>query len=72
MNFNHDNEKAYHARAKSAAEHFDISVSTLWNWAKNRVGFPKPIRASSRVTLWDINAITAYIKADAAKSGGAV
>lgn len=60
------------ARVREASNHFSVSRSTLWGWAKNRADFPKPFHASSRVTLWDINAITAFIKADAAKKGSAV
>ncbi len=50
-------------RAKPAAQHFDIGVSTLWLWAKSRPGFPKPIRASAGVTLFDVLAIEQYLRA---------
>jgi predicted DNA-binding transcriptional regulator AlpA len=65
-------QKPHFARVREVSKHFSVSRSTLWGWAKNRADFPKPFRASQRVTLWDINAITAFIKTDAAKSGGTV
>ena len=61
--------KPVYARASSAAKHFQISRSTLWQWAKERAdkGFPKPLKASSRVTLWDIAAIEQYLQSQASK-----
>lgn len=58
-----------YARASSAAKHFQISRSTLWQWAKERAdkGFPKPLKASSRVTLFDIAAIERYLQQQASK-----
>lgn len=53
-----------YARAKKAAAHFQISVSTLWGWAKNRTGFPPTLKASKRVTLFDIGAIDAFLKSE--------
>jgi predicted DNA-binding transcriptional regulator AlpA len=60
-------QKPQYARAKSACAHFGISRSTLWQWCKTRRGFPQPLKAGAKVTLFDINAIDAFIKADAAK-----
>lgn len=53
-----------YARAKKAAAHFQISVSSLWSWTKNRSGFPKPLKAGERVTLFDIGAIDAFLKSE--------
>lgn len=53
-----------YARAKKAAAHFQISVSSLWSWAKNRHNFPKPLRAGRRTTLFDIDAIDAFLKSE--------
>jgi predicted DNA-binding transcriptional regulator AlpA len=53
-----------YARAKKAAAHFQISVSSLWSWAKTRDNFPKPLRAGRRTTLFDIGAIDAYLKSE--------
>lgn len=58
-----------YARAKGAAAHFQIARSTLWLWAKTLDGFPQPIKAGRRVTLFDLNAIDAFIKS---RNGGAV
>jgi predicted DNA-binding transcriptional regulator AlpA len=60
-------QKPHYARAKVACAHFQIARSTLWQWAKSRHGFPQPLKASEKVTLFDINAIDAYLKAQAGK-----
>jgi len=36
-------------------------------WAKTRPGFPKPLKAGQKVTLFDIHAIEEYLKADATR-----
>lgn len=54
----------HYARAKQTAVHFSISTSSLWSWAKHRIGFPKPMRAGLRTTLFDINAIEAFLQSD--------
>jgi len=56
-----------YARAKVACAHFQIARSTLWQWCKTRDGFPKPLKAGEKVTLFDINAIDAFLKAQASK-----
>lgn len=48
-------------RAKEIAQHLCISQSTLWHWAKYRPGFPQPIKAGARVTLFDLDAIEAFL-----------
>lgn len=48
-------------RSKEAAKHLHISPSTLWHWSKNHKGFPQPIRISNRVTLFDLDAIEAFL-----------
>jgi predicted DNA-binding transcriptional regulator AlpA len=55
-----------YARAKTACAHFQIARSTLWQWC-HRPGFPQPLKAGQKVTLFDINAIDAFLKAQAAK-----
>lgn len=60
-------QKPHYARAKMACAHFQISRSTLWQWVKTRHGFPKPLKAGEKVTLFDINAIDAFLKAQAMK-----
>ena len=49
-------------RAKEAAQFLKISPSTLWQWAKDRDDFPKPIKAGARVTLFDLTAIQAWLQ----------
>ncbi len=60
-------QKPQYARAKTACAHFQIARSTLWTWCKTRHGFPKPLKAGQKVTLFDINAIDAFLKAQATK-----
>jgi predicted DNA-binding transcriptional regulator AlpA len=66
---NSTDQKPQYARAKAACAHFQIARSTLWQWAKTRKqeGFPQPLKAGEKVTLFDINAIDAFLKAQAAK-----
>lgn len=54
-------------RARAAAAYYQIARSTLWQWTKTRHGFPQPLKAGEKVTLFDINAIDAYLKAQAGK-----
>jgi predicted DNA-binding transcriptional regulator AlpA len=57
------------ARANGACQHFQIARSTLWLWVKTRPGFPKPLKASEKVTLFDLRAIEDYLR-DHAEGGG--
>lgn len=54
-----------YARPKKTCAHFQIARSTLWQWVKTRHGFPQPLKAGPKVTLFDLNAIEAYLKAQA-------
>ena len=49
-------------RPKQVADHLQIAVSTLWAWAASRRGFPRPIKAGPRVTLFDMNAINTFLR----------
>lgn len=60
-------QKPHYSRAKTTCVHFQISRSTLWQWAKTRKGFPQPLKAGEKVTLFDINAIEAFLKESQAK-----
>ena len=62
-------QKPNYARPKAACAHFKIAHSTYWQWVRNRPGFPQPLKAGPRVTLCDINAIDAYLKAQSSKQG---
>jgi predicted DNA-binding transcriptional regulator AlpA len=57
------------ARAKTVCDHFQIAKSTLWLWAKTRPGFPQPLRAGQRVTLFDIHAIEDYLQTAQVQEG---
>jgi predicted DNA-binding transcriptional regulator AlpA len=61
-----------YARASATCLHFQISRSKLWNWVKKQHGFPSPIKAEARVTLFAPNAIDDFIKVDAVKKGSAI
>lgn len=61
-----DNPTPKYARAAAAARHFQIGRSTLWEWARCRAGFPKPIKAGPRVALFDLPAIERFISGGAA------
>jgi predicted DNA-binding transcriptional regulator AlpA len=67
---NESNQPNY-ARAKEAAQHLKIARSTLWQWASERKneGFPQPIKLGQKVTLFDLNAIDAFVAAQAVKGG---
>lgn len=52
-----------YARARAAASYFQIGKSTLWAWVANRPGFPQPVKAGPKTTLFDLNAIDAFLKA---------
>lgn len=51
-----------YARPKEACQHIKVSLSTLWHWCKTREGFPQPIKAGQRVTLFDLNAIDVWLQ----------
>ncbi|SDN51398.1 AlpA family transcriptional regulator [Polaromonas sp. JS666] len=62
-------QKPQYARATATAQHLCIGKSTLWQWCGSgpgsRPGFPKPIKAGPKVSLFNITAIEAYLKAQA-------
>lgn len=51
-----------YVRAKEAAAILGVSVTTIWNWATDKIheGFPRPIRISDRVTVFPRDEIIAY------------
>lgn len=49
-------------RAQEVCEQIKISKSTLWHWAKTVDGFPKPVKAGPRVTLFDLAAINQWLE----------
>jgi len=48
-------------RPKTICELLEISKATLYRYAKQE-GFPKPIKPSDKVTLWDFDEIVEYFK----------
>lgn len=56
------NHEPRYGRPRDVCKYFKISRSTLYLWLKTRQGFPQPIKASEKVTLFDIVAIEAFLK----------
>lgn len=57
-----------HMRAKKAAEYLGVSISTLWRWSSEG-RLPRPIRLSSRCSVWPQEALDAFLKQQAMTSG---
>ena len=53
-------------RADEVCKIFSISRTTLYRYAKDPL-FPKPIRPTKRVTLWNIEKVEEYLKARSKK-----
>lgn len=50
------------ARPATVCARFGISRATLHHWCKTKPGFPQPARPSSRVTLYDLHKVSAFIQ----------
>jgi prophage regulatory protein len=48
-------------RPANAAAKLGVSLPTLWRWARNVPDFPKPIKLSERVTVFDESELDAYV-----------
>lgn len=51
-----------------------VAPSTIWGWVKNHesTGFPRPVRISSNVTVWEAASVESWAQARiAASKGGA-
>lgn len=57
-----------HLRAKQAAAYLGIGISTLWRWS-NEGRLPRPIRLSSRCSVWPQTALDAFLARHANASG---
>ncbi|QLP23380.1 helix-turn-helix transcriptional regulator [Enterobacter roggenkampii] len=57
------------ARAKQTANFLNISTVTLWRWTKNKPGFPKAIRLTERVTIYDANEVRQWVRAQYPNEG---
>lgn len=55
-------EQPRYERPRQVCQHLKISPSTLWHWCKTKDGFPRPIKAGLRVTLFDLNAIDTWLQ----------
>lgn len=58
------NQAPRYLRARELCDYLQIAQSTLWVWVKNRPGFPSPIKAGPKVTLFDVQAIEAFLRQD--------
>ena len=52
---------ADYKRTKEVCKIFSISKSTLYRYAKNPK-FPKPLKPSPAITLWDVEEIKKYFE----------
>ena len=55
-----------HARPRATADFFFFFTVTLWRWEKNNPEFPKSIRISKRVSVYDAQEIRQWVKAQSA------
>ena len=55
------NIEPIYVRPKEIIKIFGISKTTFYSYTKKK-NFPKPIRPSKKVTLWNINELKEYFK----------
>ena len=55
------NEKRY-IRANEVKKIFGISKSTLYRYSKQKENFPKPLRPSPKIVLWNLEELEEYFK----------
>jgi len=48
-------------RATDLAKYLGMGMSTIWTKSKHEAGFPKPIKISSRITVWDKKQIDKWV-----------
>lgn len=53
-------------RPQQAADFLGIHVATLWKWSKARPNMPKPLRISTRCTVFDRDELLAWRNAQPA------
>lgn len=63
MKMGTDGNRVY-MRVKEAAKYFAVSTDIMWKWAREREGFPKPIKMGERVTLFDVTAIEEWMRGE--------
>lgn len=56
----HKTAQTQSARPKEAADLLGIGTSTIWRWVRERPGFPKPRKLSSRCTVFDVAELVAW------------
>jgi prophage regulatory protein len=60
-----DYQQAASLRPRKAAQFLGIGETTLWQWAKDRADFPKPIKLGPRTTVWELDKLIAWRNAQA-------
>ncbi|MCY0388245.1 AlpA family phage regulatory protein [Robbsia sp. Bb-Pol-6] len=55
-------------RPPKAADLCGVSVTTIWRYARTLPDFPKPIKLSPRVTVFDENELVSWLGKRAAES----
>lgn len=56
-------------RVLTVATMLSVSRSTVWRWSKFKPEFPRPIKISTRVTVWKLNEIQEWLESQ--NQGGA-
>ena len=56
------NIEPVYLRAKQISEMFCISVPTLYRYLNNDPEFPRPLKPSTKTTLWNVKEIENYFK----------
>ena len=52
------------ARTRPKAGKLPVSPATVWRWVREGK-FPKPFKLGESVTVWDLNAVDAFIERQA-------
>lgn len=63
-----DAQASNSVRPAPAAKFLGIGRSTLYKWAKERPGFPQPIKLGTRTTVFRLDELAAWRNAQAGKA----
>jgi predicted DNA-binding transcriptional regulator AlpA len=65
QDINHRALPARYGRPRETASRYRCGISTLYFWVKTRDGFPRPQKLGPRTTVFDWDAIDAYLASQA-------
>ena len=57
-------------RLTDICEYLGISRATVWRWVQTMADFPKPIRLSSGITVWDEGELRHWVASKKANNTG--